>query len=72
MLGRPYAISGRVSHGRRLGTRLGFPTLNLRFPWGRPALQYRAGAAEAVGPGIIQALRRVLAPSEQKIKKKKN
>ena len=39
MLGRPYAISGRVSHGRRLGTRLGFPTLNLRFPWGRPALQ---------------------------------
>ena len=39
MLGRPYAISGRVSHGRRLGTQLGFPTLNLRFPWGRPALQ---------------------------------
>ena len=38
MLGRPYAISGRVSHGRRLGTRLGFPTLNLRFPWG-PAVE---------------------------------
>ena len=38
MLGRPYALSGRVTHGRKLGTDLGFPTLNLRFPHGRPAL----------------------------------
>ena len=38
MLGRPYTLSGRVIHGRRLGTELGFPTLNLRFPHGQPAL----------------------------------
>lgn len=38
MLGRPYALSGRVVHGRKLGRNLGFPTLNLRFPYGRPAL----------------------------------
>jgi riboflavin kinase/FMN adenylyltransferase len=39
LLGRPYRLSGRVVHGRRLGRELGFPTLNLRFPHGRPALQ---------------------------------
>jgi len=38
LLGRPYRLSGRVIHGRRLGRDLGFPTLNLRFPHGRPAL----------------------------------
>jgi len=39
LLGRPYRLSGRVIHGRQLGRELGFPTLNLRFPHGRPALQ---------------------------------
>ncbi|MBA3478364.1 MAG: bifunctional riboflavin kinase/FAD synthetase [Lautropia sp.] len=39
LLGRPYRLSGRVIHGRRLGRELGFPTLNLRFPHGRPALR---------------------------------
>jgi riboflavin kinase/FMN adenylyltransferase len=29
MLGRPYAISGRVVEGERLGRKLGFPTANL-------------------------------------------
>ena len=38
LLGRPYAISGHVVHGRKLGRDLGFPTLNLRIPHGRPAL----------------------------------
>ncbi|MGE0310368.1 MAG: riboflavin kinase [Lautropia sp.] len=38
LLGRPYALSGRVVHGRKLGRTLGFPTLNLRFAHGRPAL----------------------------------
>ena len=31
LLGRPYAISGRVQHGRKLGRELGFRTLNIRF-----------------------------------------
>jgi len=38
LLGRPYAMSGHVVHGRKLGRSLGFPTLNLRIPHGRPAL----------------------------------
>jgi len=47
LLGRPYAVSGRVLHGRKLGRTLGagpagddgFRTLNLRFPHPRPAAQ---------------------------------
>ncbi|MGY0561404.1 bifunctional riboflavin kinase/FAD synthetase [Luteimonas sp. A277] len=39
MLGRPYAISGRVVHGRQLGRTLGFPTANLRFGGKVPALR---------------------------------
>lgn len=39
LLGRPYAISGHVLHGRQLGRTLGFPTLNLRFGHTRPAAQ---------------------------------
>jgi riboflavin kinase/FMN adenylyltransferase len=38
LLGRPYAMSGHVVHGRKLGRELGFPTLNLRIPHGHPAL----------------------------------
>lgn len=38
LLGRPYSVSGHVIHGRKLGRTLGFPTLNLRMPPGRPAL----------------------------------
>ena len=37
LLGRPYAISGHVVHGKKLGRELGFRTLNLRFPFHRPA-----------------------------------
>ncbi|MDE7246652.1 MAG: riboflavin biosynthesis protein RibF [Lachnospiraceae bacterium] len=29
MLGAPYSVSGRVTHGRKLGRRLGMPTANL-------------------------------------------
>lgn len=29
MLGRPYSINGRVSHGRKLGRTIGFPTANV-------------------------------------------
>ncbi len=31
-LGHPYYLTGRVIHGRRLGSTLGFPTANLEFP----------------------------------------
>ena len=37
LLGRPYAVSGHVLHGARLGRDLGFRTLNLRFAHVRPA-----------------------------------
>ena len=40
LLGRPYAISNRVIHGRKLGRTLGFPTLNLRVP---PRCAIRSG-----------------------------
>jgi riboflavin kinase/FMN adenylyltransferase len=39
LLGRPYAISGRVLHGRKLGREIGFPTLNLRIAHRHPAVQ---------------------------------
>ncbi len=38
LLARPYTISGRVIHGRKLGRTFGYPTLNLRVPGDRPAL----------------------------------
>ena len=38
LLGHPYAMSGHVIHGAKLGRTLGFPTLNLRVTH-RPALQ---------------------------------
>ena len=28
-MGRPYTLSGRVAHGRKLGRSIGFPTLNI-------------------------------------------
>lgn len=31
LLGRPYVISGRVIHGKKLGRELGYPTANLRL-----------------------------------------
>ena len=39
LLGRPYAISGRVVRGRQLGRTLGYPTANLRFGGKVPALR---------------------------------
>ena len=39
LLGRPYAVSGHVVHGRKLGRELQCPTLNLRFKHPRPAAQ---------------------------------
>jgi riboflavin kinase/FMN adenylyltransferase len=57
LLGRPYAISGRVVHGRKLGRTLGFRTLNLRFAHARPAAMgifvvQIEGLAEQPLPGV--------------------
>ena len=38
MLGHPYAISGHVIHGKKLGRMIGFPTLNLSVAHKHPAL----------------------------------
>ena len=39
LLGRAYALSGRVIHGRKIGRTLGCPTLNVAIRLPRPALQ---------------------------------
>ncbi len=31
LLGRPYSLSGKVAHGRKLGRQLGFPTINIKM-----------------------------------------
>lgn len=38
LLGHPYAISGHVIHGKKLGRAIGFPTINLRIAHKHPAL----------------------------------
>lgn len=51
LLGRPYSISGRVLHGRKLGRSMGFPTLNLRIAHAHPALRgIFAVTVHGIGP----------------------
>ncbi len=38
MLGRRYAMTGRVTHGKKLGRTLGFPTANVALTGRKPAL----------------------------------
>ncbi len=38
-LGRPYAISGKVIHGKKKGRELGFPTANIHMLHNRPPLK---------------------------------
>ena len=38
MLGHPYSITGRVTHGKKLGRTLGFPTANVALSGRKPAL----------------------------------
>lgn len=57
LLGKPYAISGRVVRGQRLGRTLGYPTANLRFAGKVPALRgiYATrvhGVADAPWPSV--------------------
>lgn len=50
MLGRPYAIPGKVVRGKQLGRQLGYPTANLRLAGKRPALSgIFAGWVHGVG-----------------------
>ena len=54
LLGRPYAIAGRVVHGKQLGRTLGYPTANLRFGGKTSALRgiyatWVHGVADAFG-----------------------
>lgn len=50
-LGHPYRLSGTVSHGKRLGSRLGFPTANLGFPAGLAVPRFGVYACRAKADG---------------------
>jgi len=39
LLGKPYSISGRVTHGDKIGRKIGFPTANIRIKHLRPPLR---------------------------------
>jgi riboflavin kinase/FMN adenylyltransferase len=57
LLGRPFAVSGRVSHGRKLGRELGFRTLNLRFGHPRPAaMGIFVARVQGLGPTPLAAV----------------
>ena len=51
ILGRPYAMSGRVVHGRKLGRQLGYPTANLTLRWGRAPV-HGIFAVRVTGAGL--------------------
>lgn len=54
-LGHPYCLSGTVAHGKRLGSSLGFPTVNLSFPAGvmTPAFGVYATMARFDGRSVM-------------------
>ncbi len=57
LLGRPYAIGGRVVRGRQLGRTLGYPTANLRLPHGTPPLSgIFATRVHGLGPAALAAV----------------
>ena len=60
LLGRPYAVQGRVVHGDARGRTLGFPTANLRVRHGAPAARgvYAAwveGVASHAVPAVVNS-----------------
>lgn len=72
LLGRPYFVSGHVVHGRKLGRTLGFPTLNLRLPFGNPALDgifvvQVHGVAERPWPAVASLGRRPAVEQDGKL-----
>jgi riboflavin kinase/FMN adenylyltransferase len=58
LLGHPYAISGRVAHGEKLGRELGFPTANIRLPRTAPLAGIFAVEVEGIGPAVASVGRR--------------
>jgi len=52
LLGRRYAISGRVVHGARLGRELGFPTANIPLRRRPPLSGIYVVHVTGVGPGV--------------------
>ena len=58
LLGHPYAISGKVAHGEKLGRRLGFPTANIRLARTVPLAGIFAVEVEGMGPAVASVGRR--------------
>jgi riboflavin kinase/FMN adenylyltransferase len=54
LLGRPYSISGRVIHGRQLGTAIGTPTANLELRRLRAPLS-GVYTVQVTGGGLVNA-----------------
>ena len=60
LLGRPFSLTSQIVHGRRIGHRLGFPTLNQSFPEGGFVPRYGVYAADvAVGGRVYRAVSNV-------------
>lgn len=58
LLGRHYAVSGRVVRGARLGRQLGFPTANVPLPPRPPLGGIFVVEVDGIGPGVASVGRR--------------
>jgi riboflavin kinase/FMN adenylyltransferase len=58
LLGRHYAVSGRVVRGARLGRQLGFPTANVALPPRPPLGGIFVVEVDGIGPGVASVGRR--------------
>ena len=58
LLGHPYFITGRVTHGEKLGRRLGFPTANIPLGRRAPLSGIFAVEVEGMGPAVASVGRR--------------
>lgn len=54
-LGHPYRLTSAVTHGKRLGSRLGFPTANLSFPTALAVPRFGVYACKAKAEGTWYA-----------------
>ncbi|MCC8121867.1 MAG: riboflavin biosynthesis protein RibF [Oscillospiraceae bacterium] len=52
-LGHPFCLTGQVRHGKKLGSRLGFPTLNLSLPEGSVAPPFGVYATQVWVEGQV-------------------